>query len=216
MNRRTKSRKIQNATRKVNFLELGSTESKRVDMKEKVTRVSQGNEKIHQIHSEIGYLLCQVSGMRPFLKWTRENINNKPKNKKALHPIDDMDKLYVSRWKGVEDSPASILSLKLKGTNKDWTLNSCHIFKKVFRKIISWYYFKSHRVYNYIFKIIFWLLWENPKIKKKYCYTWILIYIYRLISWEKINKCQKHYSDFSKNFNGKMVLYLNTYCNMWS
>ena len=60
--------------------------------------------------------LIRYSG--PFLKWTRDELKQMDQRKrklmtmhKALHPRDDVDKLYVPRKEGREDSPASKTAL---------------------------------------------------------------------------------------------------------
>ena len=57
-------------------------------------------------------LLVRYSG--PFLKWTREELKQMDQRTrklmtmhKALHPRDDVDRIYVSRKEGEEDLPAS-------------------------------------------------------------------------------------------------------------
>ena len=54
----------------------------------------------------------------PFLKWTRDELKQMDQitrklmtMHKALHPRDDVDRLYVSKKKGKEDLPASKTAL---------------------------------------------------------------------------------------------------------
>ena len=60
--------------------------------------------------------LVRYSG--PFLKWTRDELKQMDQRTrklitlhKALHPRDDIDRLYVSRKRGEEDLPVSKTAL---------------------------------------------------------------------------------------------------------
>ena len=115
-NRTTKSRKYKTALRKENCKYLGILKTDRikhvpmkVKFKKKYFRRMRKlfETKLHNINLIKGIITWTVSlvrYLRPFLKWTREELQQMDQRirklmivEKALHPRDDLERLHVSR-----------------------------------------------------------------------------------------------------------------------